>query len=61
MLYATLACAAMFALVPVFVWGATGSWRHAMFALREYWVAMACIWVPTLSMVAAVLISEAGG
>lgn len=30
----------MVALVPLFVLGATGSWRHAWHALREYAVAL---------------------
>ncbi len=30
----------MVALVPLIVWGATGSWRHAMLALRRYVVIM---------------------
>ncbi len=30
------ACAAMFAIVPLMVWGGTGSWRRALEALRQY-------------------------
>lgn len=26
----------MFAIVPLYVWGATGDWRHALTALRQY-------------------------
>lgn len=33
-LAATLA--AMFAIVPLMVWGGTGSWRRAVQALRQY-------------------------
>jgi hypothetical protein len=40
-LYTVLACAALVALVPLYVWGATGNWRHAVHALREYGKAMA--------------------
>jgi hypothetical protein len=29
-------CLAMFAIVPLMVWGGTGSWRHALHALRQY-------------------------
>lgn len=29
-------CLALIALVPLMVWGGTGSWRHALHALRQY-------------------------
>lgn len=29
-------CIALLAIVPVMVWGGTGSWRRALDALREY-------------------------
>lgn len=29
-------CAVLFAIVPLMVWGGTGSWRHALHALRVY-------------------------
>lgn len=29
-------CVALLAIVPVMVWGGTGSWRRALDALREY-------------------------
>lgn len=29
-------CFAMIAIVPLMVWGGTGSWRHALHALRQY-------------------------
>lgn len=29
-------CAAMIAIVPLMIWGGTGSWKHAMHALRSY-------------------------
>ncbi len=29
-------CAALFSIVPLMVWGGTGSWRRALSALREY-------------------------
>lgn len=28
--------AALFAIVPLMVWGGTGSWRHALHALKVY-------------------------
>lgn len=32
-------CAAMVAIVPLMIWGGTGSWKHAMHALRSYlWI-----------------------
>lgn len=30
------ACCAMWAIVPLMVWGGTGSWRRALEALRQY-------------------------
>jgi hypothetical protein len=27
---------AMFAIVPLYIWGATGDWRHAITAARQY-------------------------
>jgi hypothetical protein len=27
---------AMFAIVPLMIWGGTGSWRHALHALRSF-------------------------
>lgn len=30
------ALAGMFAIVPLYVWGATGNWRHALHALKQY-------------------------
>ncbi len=26
----------MIGLVPLWIWGATGSWRHALYALKQY-------------------------
>jgi hypothetical protein len=40
------AAGAMVALVPLIVWGATGNWRHALYALRRYLVIMA--WLAAL-------------
>ena len=31
---AVIAC--LFAIVPLMVWGGTGSWRHAVHALKQY-------------------------
>lgn len=28
--------AGMFSIVPLYIWGATGDWRHALTALRQY-------------------------
>jgi hypothetical protein len=58
MLYTALAVLAIVSLVPLFVLGATGSWRHAAHALREYGVAMTCIVVPTVIVAAAIVIAE---
>jgi hypothetical protein len=35
-LLAAVVCAAMIGLVPLWIWGATGSWRHALYALKQY-------------------------
>lgn len=52
-----LACLALIAIVPLMVWAGSGSWRHALHALREYGKAMAWLTVPAvvvaLFMVAA--------
>ena len=29
-------CSAMFAIVPLMVWGGTGDWRRALQALKQY-------------------------
>lgn len=29
-------CSAMFAIVPLMVWGGTGNWRRALQALKQY-------------------------
>ncbi len=29
--------AAMLCIVPLWIWGATGSWRHALHAGKQYW------------------------
>lgn len=29
-------CGALFAIVPLMVWGGSGDWRHALRALRQY-------------------------
>jgi hypothetical protein len=51
------ACAGLILLVPLFVWGATGNWRHALHALREYGIAMAVICVPVLLFVGALMLT----
>lgn len=53
-----LAILALAAIVPLFVLGATGSWRHAMHALREYGVAMALLIVPTALVAAAIVLAD---
>lgn len=35
-------------IVPLYIWGATGSWRQAVHALKWYWICMAIICVPGL-------------
>ena len=44
--------AALLAVIPLFIWGATGSWRHGLWALRQYLRAMAWVCVPVLLVVA---------
>lgn len=57
-LYTVLAVAGLVLLVPLFVLGATGSWRHALHALREYGKAMAVpIGIGLVMTVAAILTS----
>lgn len=53
-----LAMLALVAIVPLFVLGETGSWRHALHALREYGVAMAWLIVPTTLVAAAILLAD---
>ena len=52
------ACAGLVLLVPLFVWVATGNWRHALHALREYGIAMAWMCVPVLLFVGAMLLTS---
>lgn len=40
-LLAVATIAALFAIVPLMVWGGTGSWRHALHALKVYLQIMA--------------------
>jgi hypothetical protein len=35
-LLSAIVCAALVALVPLIVWAATGSLRHALYALKQY-------------------------
>lgn len=35
------ACGALFLIVPLMIWGNTGSWRHALHALKVYLQIMA--------------------
>jgi len=35
------ACAALWGIVPLMVWGGTGSWRRALQALRQYLMVLA--------------------
>lgn len=34
-------CGAMFAIVPLMIWGGTGSWRHALHAFKVYLLILA--------------------
>jgi len=45
-------------LVPLIVWAGSGSWRHALHALREYLIAMAVICVPALVLGLVVAVAE---
>lgn len=38
----------MVAIIPLTIWAATGRWRHAVHALREFTLAMAVIVVPVV-------------
>lgn len=52
------ACAGLVLLVPLFVWGATGNWRHALHALREYAIAMSVLCVPVLLFVGCQMLTS---
>ena len=43
-------------IVPLWTWGASGSWRHAVHALRWYWIVMGCIAVPGLIVAGVMLL-----
>jgi hypothetical protein len=38
-----LGLAVMLCIVPLWIWGASGSWRHAMHAARQYWAILAVL------------------
>ncbi len=40
-IWTALACAAVFAILPLYVWGASASWRKALQAAREYGLILA--------------------
>ena len=56
---AALAIIAMFAIVPLYVWGATGDWRYALTAARQY-LKIICAFV-LIGGGLAVLMTIAGG
>jgi hypothetical protein len=35
-------------IIPIMVWGNSGSWRHALHALKWYWICMGIIAVPAV-------------
>lgn len=49
-LKATLAIGGLFLIVPLAVWGGTGSLSHAWFALKRYLLVMAIIVVPVATI-----------
>lgn len=56
-----LAVLVLVAIVPLFVLGATGSWRHALHALKEYGIAMGLLFgVPTAVAVVVLLAERIG-
>jgi hypothetical protein len=48
----------MVAIVPLMVWGGTGSWRHALHALKEYALTMGLLAAPAVALGAAVALWE---
>jgi hypothetical protein len=35
-------------IIPLYVWGGSGSWRYALYSLKWYWLCMGIIAVPAL-------------
>lgn len=53
-----LAVAAMWAIVPIMVWGGTGSFRRAMQALRQYLGVLGMLAVAGVGVAAIVLLAQ---
>lgn len=51
---AVIAC--MILIIPLMVWGGSGSWRYALEALKEYLLVMAVLVVPPLVLTAITLL-----
>lgn len=47
-----LALAVMVSIIPLAVWGGSGSWRAGLRALKEYLLVAACFFVPVLAVTA---------
>ncbi len=43
-------------IIPIMVWGGSGSWRYALHALKWYWICMGVIAVPALLLAAITLL-----
>jgi hypothetical protein len=52
------AVAGLVLLVPLCIWGATGSWRNALHGLIEYVLAMAVLTVPALLLALLAILIE---
>jgi len=50
------AIALLVSIIPLSIWAMTGSWRHGLFALKRYAIAMAVIVVPVLVVFGITLI-----
>lgn len=57
-LIAVVVCAAMIGLVPLWIWGATASWRHALYALKQYGSILASIFAIGTVLACIVLLSQ---
>lgn len=43
-------------IIPIYIWGNTGSWRHALHALKWYCIVMALLILPGLLVAGVTLL-----
>lgn len=48
----------MIGIVPLWIWGATGSWRHALYALKQYSKILLSMFAIGTALACIVLLSQ---